>query len=212
MTSQNARLVKRKENGLLLPMKRGRVPPVKPVPRHTRGRSAHCGSNLLCGGFLSVQAISWVIDNSKQNLGPFIVLLMIANHARSDGTGAWPSVATIARESRLSERQTRYCLRKLEQSGELQTQIKAGPHGTNTYSLPLMVGAKSAPLGAVSAVPRGNLRPNEGHPIAPEPSLTVKDKEELYRLIEDYNNGKTHTDDDGRKYKISPTSRERIYV
>jgi hypothetical protein len=89
-------------------------------------------------------------------------------------------VATLAKESHLSERQVRYSLRRLEDLGELQTQIKGGPYGTNTYSLPLMVGAKIAPLGAVYDTWRGNLRHLEGQWIAPNPSLTIpKDKAAL---------------------------------
>jgi hypothetical protein len=132
----------------------------------------------LVEGIISVQAISWVIEHSKHSLGNFIVLLMVANHAKSDGTGAWPSVDTLARESRLSERETRYCLRALEQSGELQTKFGKGPHGTNIYNLPLVRGANSAPRGAICNTGGGNLRHKGGQSTAPEPSLTVlKDKE-----------------------------------
>jgi hypothetical protein len=34
----------------------------------------------------------------------------------------------------------------------------------------------------------------------------------VLQLIEDYHKGKTHLDEHGKKYKISPSSRERIYV
>jgi hypothetical protein len=93
-------------------------------------------SILLTEGSLSVQAISWVLDHSESRLGTRHVLISIANHAKSDGTGAWPSVSTIARESKLSEREVRYALRELEKSGELKTQKGKGPSGCNLYSLP----------------------------------------------------------------------------
>lgn len=102
----------------------GRVPPHPAFP--------------LGGGALSVQAISWVLDYSEARLGPRHVLISIANHAKSDGSGAWPSVSTIARESKLSEREVRYALRELEKSGELRTQRGKGPHGCNLYSLAAM--------------------------------------------------------------------------
>ena len=102
-----------------------------------RGRYSHYRPHsLVRGETLSVQAISWVIENSKHKLGNLIVLLMVANHARSDGTGAWPSVVTLGKESRLTERQTRRCLRVLEKSGELVTERGVGPHGCNLYSIP----------------------------------------------------------------------------
>ena len=166
---------------------------------------------------MSVQAISWVLSHSKAKLGARLVLLSIANHARDDGTGAWPSIATIAREAHLSDRQAQYCIKLLQKIGEVQRQEGMGPYGTNLYSMPLMGGAKSAPgydrRGAVSSK-RGCSFVQEGvQPSSPNPSLTVqKDKEELIQLIQDYHNGKTHTDEQGRQYKISPSSRERIYV
>jgi hypothetical protein len=89
---------------------------------------------------VSVQAMSWVLEYSESRLAARLVLLSIANHAKADGTGAWPSVETIAKESLLSEREARYALRNLEILGELNTQLNAGPHGANLYSLPLMAG------------------------------------------------------------------------
>jgi hypothetical protein len=102
-------------------------------------------------GQLSVQAISWVLDHSESTLGSRLVFISIANHAKKDGTGAWPSVRLIAEEAHLSEREVRYCLRSLEASGELKTTIGSGPHGCNLYSLPRMfsTGGQNLP-GAVS--------------------------------------------------------------
>lgn len=119
------------------------------------------------GGMLSIQAMSWVIENSKHSLGSFVVLLMIANHAKSDGTGAWPSVSTLAREARMSERQVRNCLRNLEQSGELRAAIGAGPHGANLYELPLMTGANIADV----KISQGQILTGSLSKIAPEPSF-----------------------------------------
>jgi hypothetical protein len=76
-----------------------------------------------------------------------------------------------------------------------------------------MVGAKSAPPGAVSDIQRGKIMQDEGQSSAPEPSLTVsKDKEELFRLIDDYHKGKIHKDENGRMYKVSPSTRQKIYL
>src|SRR5579863_7596934 len=147
-----------------------------------------CSETVVSEGAMSVQAISWVIEKSEQSLGSLLVLIMIANHARSDGTGAWPSLATLSRECRMSERQVRYCLRKLERSGELQTQIGCGPYGTNMYSLPKMVGAKTAPSPAKSRSKGGNSQQETVSENAPNPSFVTvpKDKEELFQLIDDY--------------------------
>ena len=91
---------------------------------------------------ISVQALSWVFEHSDSRLGARHVLLSIANHAKSDGTGSWPSVDTISRESKVSEREVRYALRELEKSGELRTSMRNGPRGCNLYSLPLMSKSK----------------------------------------------------------------------
>jgi Helix-turn-helix domain len=45
------------------------------------------------------------------------VLVGLANHAGPDGTGAFPSVATLVRYTGLSERTVRTCLDRLEAAG-----------------------------------------------------------------------------------------------
>ena len=131
---------------------------------------------------MSVQAISWVIDQSKQKANSFIVLLMIANHAKSDGTGAWPSISTLAKESRLGERTVQRAILKLAKSGELRVQRSKGPYGANLYDLP---GVRLAPGGVKRDSEGCQSGPVRGvTAVSPNPSLTVrKDKEgRLYRL------------------------------
>lgn len=98
---------------------------------------------------MSVQAISWVIEHSRHKGNSFVVLLMIANHARSDGTGAWPSVKTIAREARVSERTVQRTIKRLTRfthdiPAELTVQEGRGPSGCNLYTIP---GVKLSPGG-----------------------------------------------------------------
>lgn len=121
---------------------------------------------------MSVQALSWVLDYSESEHSARLVLISIANHAKKDGTGAWPSVATIAEESRLSEREVRNSLRDLESLKELSTELNAGPHGTNLYSLPKMQGAEFA--GGRKMQRGGQNLPITPVQNAPEPSLTVQ--------------------------------------
>ena len=128
---------------------------------------------------MSVQAMSWVIEKSKHKSGELVVLLMIANHARSDGRGSWPSVATLAAESRMTRRQVQRCVRRLEKSGELATAKNAGPGGANLYSLPLMAldadlhrGVKMSQEVGVIRDARGRNSQHEGAtPMSPESSL-----------------------------------------
>jgi len=87
---------------------------------------------------MSVQAISWVLDCSTSKMASRHVLISIANHADKHGKNAWPSIATIAQEAKLSERHVTRCLSVLVGKKELAIEIGAGPYGTNLYSLPQM--------------------------------------------------------------------------
>jgi len=146
---------------------------------------------------MSVQAMSWVIEKSLQKGSNLLVLLMIANHADTSGRNAYPGVATVAAETRLTERAVRYILPKLEVSGELVIERDAGPFGTHLYTLPGVVrdgfnlrglpenfagrnpNAKPVPTGnlpAKFAPGCGNLPANcsnsSGKSFAPEPKRT----------------------------------------
>lgn len=126
---------------------------------------------LVWRGWLSIQAMSWVFEHSESRLAARHVLLSIANHAKSDGTGAWPSTTTIARESRLSRREVQRSLRELIDLGELTIELGAGPHGTNLYSIPGVTTCRPpAPIGrqgATSTPPKRDF----GDQMSPEPSL-----------------------------------------
>ena len=71
---------------------------------------------------MSVEAISWALNLAPVPAGRGgqpssackFVLVGLANHAGPDGTGAFPSVATLVRYTGLSERTARTCLDRLE--------------------------------------------------------------------------------------------------
>lgn len=130
---------------------------------------------------MSVQAMSWVFENSKHKGNAFVVLLVIANSAKEDGTGAWPSVKTIGKRARVSDRTVQRLLPFLARSGELEIELGAGPAGTNLYSLPKVGGDNLSP-GGVTHIVTGGVTPSvtggvtnqaQGGDIAvsPEPSL-----------------------------------------
>jgi hypothetical protein len=143
----------------------------------------HPGYPALIGGTeqMSVQALSWVIEKSRQRGSNFVVLLMIANHAHSDGTNSFPSYERLAFESRLKPRRVMDIVDSLRLTGELKIEKGAGPHGTNIYSLPLML-MESTDIGGVQvpayAIPgtdlRQKLHPNRNEPN--EPSSTSLSK------------------------------------
>lgn len=64
--------------------------------------------------------MSWVLRNSDSRLGQRLVLLVLADHAKDDGTSAWPSTDTIASEARMSSRQVQRCLDALERDGHIR--------------------------------------------------------------------------------------------
>ena len=68
---------------------------------------------------MSVAALSWVLEHSDARLADRLVLLSLADHAKSDGTCSWPSIDTIARHARISRRQAQYSLAALEESGAI---------------------------------------------------------------------------------------------
>jgi hypothetical protein len=131
--------------------------------------------------------MSWVIEKSRHKGSEFVVLLMIANHAHSDGTGAWPAFETLARESRITGRHVARTIKKLVASGELHAQSKAGPNGSNLYSLPGLRRSTDDKLSVMTSCqtdkhdsPHGQIQQREadicGPQMSDEPSLTVKEE------------------------------------
>ena len=100
---------------------------------------------------MSVQALSWVLDNSESEHSARLVLISIANHADKYGQQSWPSVRAIGEESRLSERVVRSAIAELEKIGEIAVQREAGPGRSNVYSLLKMHPANYAPLQKTTA-------------------------------------------------------------
>jgi pyocin large subunit-like protein len=74
---------------------------------------------------MSVEAISWALNlapvpadrGGRPSSACKFVLVGLANHAGPDGTGAFPSVATLIRYTGLSERTVRTRLDRLESEG-----------------------------------------------------------------------------------------------
>ena len=77
---------------------------------------------------MSVEAISWALNlapvpadrGGQPSSACKFVLVGLANHAGPDGTGAFPSVATLVRYTGLSERTVRTCLDRLAVAGIIE--------------------------------------------------------------------------------------------
>jgi len=74
---------------------------------------------------MSVQAVRYVMENSRATGGARLVALVLAEHADPDGV-CWVGVPLIATEAGLSDRGTQKALRRLETSGEVCIAMKAG--------------------------------------------------------------------------------------
>jgi hypothetical protein len=135
---------------------------------------------------LSWQAVKWVLECSQAVLGSRLVLLSIASHANREGRQSWPSVETICIEARLSRREVQYCLRTLEDLGELKTSPRRGT--SSSYELPFVaswLGAQSLrtsnSAGAQKRCKGAQSSAQEGaQSSAPEPfPLTAKEEPSL---------------------------------
>lgn len=79
--------------------------------------------------------MSAVWEKSKAQGSALLLELAIADHAHDDGTGAWPSIKFLSKKTRQSIRNTQYLVRTLEELGELEVSVNAGPAGTNCYTV-----------------------------------------------------------------------------
>ena len=150
---------------------------------------------------MSIHVMDWVWRNAPGKGSDLLLLLAIADYAHDDGNGAWPSVETLARKTRLSERAVQYGLRHLETGGAILVHEKEGPRGANIYQVIMRGGANFAPgvqssaESVESCTPGANsagvqtsaegVQENSGggaiqrikgvQPVAPDPSLTVRE-------------------------------------
>ena len=112
-----------------------------------------------------------------------LVLLALADHARDDGTGAYPSVERLVKKTSLSRRGVQTILRRLEDGSLIVPTgtVRGGRGSTVEYKITLDAG-KGAPgaLFTSSKVrtprpKRAHLTAKKGAPGAPEPSGTIKE-------------------------------------
>lgn len=83
---------------------------------------------------MSVQALTWVLEHSEEKNGARLVLISLANHAGPDGGSAFPSAATIMRETRLSHGAVAAALKGLRERGAVVEEGRRR-HGTIVYRL-----------------------------------------------------------------------------
>jgi hypothetical protein len=180
---------------------------------------------------MSWQAQEAARRHSRARGGARMLLFAIASYAGPDGSGAFPGLQQLCEDTKLSERAVRYCLRKLEVLGEVETIIHGGPHGANRYRVTLVEvdppspgaknrargGAKIAGSGregrgggAISAPGANPARVGQsatqvGQPVAPYPSV---DPSEIHQARGGMYIARPHP----RARFVSPPSRPRARV
>ncbi len=112
---------------------------------------------------MAINVVTWVWDNSPHSGTALLLLLAIADNTHDDGGGAYPSIKTLAKKARISERNVHYGLRELITSGSLRCEYKAGPHGVNVYAVVMEDNAASITVKQCSQcnVLQGNTTTNE---------------------------------------------------
>jgi hypothetical protein len=136
---------------------------------------------------MSIKAMTAVWEHSTQKEGSLLILLALADFAHDDGSGAFPSVATLAKKARMSERNTQYCLRRLEQAGEI---VREGTHHSGAVIWRLVLPSiRGANIAGVQDLQGCNLEQGgvqfatqRGAMVAPKPLVTVKEPSESTRV------------------------------
>ena len=83
---------------------------------------------------MSIKIMQWVWDDGPQEATELLVLLAMADIADDEGL-CWPSIARIARKCRMSDRNARRIIRRLEDGGWLLTREQRGRNQTNRYTI-----------------------------------------------------------------------------
>lgn len=109
---------------------------------HPKIESPHAPSRVRLGassfgGWVSIAVMNWVWAHSPTSGNERLVLLALADAcSRDDGTGCWPSAATVARKAAISDRTVRRVIARLEADGHLRVHRGGGRAGsTNSYTV-----------------------------------------------------------------------------
>jgi len=123
---------------------------------------------------MSITVMSYVWEHSRRKGTDLLTLLAIADFVHDDGTGAYPSIATLAKKTRMTERNVQLVLRKLQDSKELRIDQGAGPKGCHLFTVVIARGEKMSGgekiSGVKSSVKGGEIQCQKGvKPASPNP-------------------------------------------
>jgi len=116
---------------------------------------------------MSIKIMSEIWDSAEAEGATLLILLALADFSNEEGQ-SWPSIASLCRKSRVSERRVHEIIHELSTTGLLTVERNAGPNGVNVYTL-MPRGALSAPLNSTAGVRKNT--PGGVAASAPKPSL-----------------------------------------
>jgi hypothetical protein len=137
---------------------------------------------------MSISVMSEVWNKSQHSGSELLMLLAIADFSDDHGK-AYPSVSTLSNKCRMSRRNVQYVINNLKFSGELTVSINKGPPPKfpNLYRINLNA-LQAQPIAQVKASARVQpsartsaiQRMSDAQPIAPKPSLTIKNHQKRF--------------------------------
>ena len=125
---------------------------------------------------MSIRVMDRVWEHSQQSSGALLVLLAIADFADDEGV-AFPSVGTLARKARLSERQVQRVIGELVAAEELEVTPGKGRAGSHLYRV--TSGSPQHKVRGDNMSPRHRRR--EGVTICHRPGVTPASPKPSYR-------------------------------
>lgn len=84
---------------------------------------------------MSIQAVAWVLDQSRSRGFTRLVMISLANHANKETGECWHSVRTIAAEAGVSKSTVADHVRRLVELGEVELLDEGGPRRSARYRL-----------------------------------------------------------------------------
>jgi hypothetical protein len=198
---------------------RGRVP-VHPAPPLT-------GEEMSWHASGHVKNLTHHKDGTRLSAREKLILFVLADsHNEDRGNCAWIGIEKAAKNSLTSRSRFIELLRRLEDKGTIRVQRREGQ--SNLYFFPDLPVRESDPPTKQPVQKSDPTRPiaTGPHPsdscrtqAFSEPSVTdiqpgrpTIPMEVLNQRLDDYYKKRYQTDDEGRKYLISPSSGERIYA
>jgi hypothetical protein len=112
-----------------------------------------------------------------------LVLLAMADHARDDGTGCYPSVELLARKTSQSRRGVQKIMRRLEEAGLISPSrvSRGGPRRSTEYKITLANSERGSLFASTQPRTPGRLTANasarNSEPGSPEPLGTIKNRQ-----------------------------------